>query len=83
VYTAYGDGAGNTVEENSTVFSLIHSVTGRMLFLPTSQQRQSTEVVVVLKWECWLTQVVLYNGRKTVVVGSFVCVFQTPFSDFV
>ena len=48
--------------------------------LPATQPTAS--VVVVLNWECWLTQVVLYNGHKTVVVGSFLYMFQTLFSDF-
>jgi len=55
-----GDSIDNTLEENSA-FSLIW-----MRWLPSVRLHQQNPPV--LNWRCWLTQVDLYNGRKTVVV---------------
>ena len=59
---------GDSVEENSRIFSLV-----RMRWLPSARacgQRNFalTKSSSVLNWRCWLTQVDLYNGCKTVVV---------------
>jgi len=61
----YGDNAGNTVEENSSVFTLI-----RMRWLPPAQGNVDSKTLLKqnhpdLNWGYRLTQVVLYNGHKT------------------
>jgi len=69
VHWWYRDGADDTIEENSSIFSLIqmHSTAcclqghaGSKTFL-----QQNPPVV---NWECSLRQVVLYNCHRTVVV---------------
>ena len=59
--------ADDTVEENSTNFCLI-----RMHWLLSARVDSSKTLhwqnPPVLHWRCWLTQVDLHNGRKTVVV---------------
>jgi len=61
-----GDSVDNTIEENSSVFSLI-----RMRWFPSARACGSKTLhqqnPLVLNWRCWwLTQVDLYNGHKTV-----------------
>jgi len=61
------DSVDNTVEENFSVFSLI-----RVCWLPSARPCDSKTLhqqnPPVLNWRCRLTQVNLYNGRKTVFV---------------
>ena len=61
------DSAGNAIAENSNVFWLI-----RMHSLPSARACSSKTVLQRnppdLNWGCRLMLVVLYNGRKTVLV---------------
>jgi len=61
----YGDSVDSTVEENSSVFSLIHM---RWLQGHADSKTVHQQNPPVLNWRCQLMQVDLYNGRKTVVV---------------
>jgi len=62
--TLYGDGAGNTTEENSSVFSLIRIAS----CCQQGHAGSKTENPLVLNWGCRLMHVLLYNGCKMVVV---------------
>jgi len=65
----YGDGAGNTIEENFSAFS-------RSTYASCYRQGHVDSKTLlqqfppVLNWGCRLTQVVLYNCRKMVVVAA-------------
>ena len=58
----YGDGVDNTLEDNSSVFSLVQ-MQGHAGSKTLHQQNPP-----VLNWGCRLMQVDVYNGFKTVVV---------------
>ena len=64
--------AGNTIEENSSVFSKCTSChqQGHAGSKTVLQQNRP-----LFNWSCWITQDVLYNSCKAVVV--VVCVFFT------
>jgi len=66
----YGDGAGNTSDENSSVFSLIQcaSCCQRGYAGSKTLLRQNPPVLTWGCWNCWLMQVVLYNGCRMVAV---------------
>jgi len=65
----YGDSVDNTVEENSSIFSLI-----RMHWLPSArasgQSNSAPTSPPVLNRRCWLTQADLYSGCRMVVGSS-------------
>jgi len=68
----YGDSACNTAEEISIVFCLI--------WMCYQQGHAGSKTLFqqnppVLNWGCQLTQVVLYNGRKTVVVVAYTSIY--------
>ena len=63
----YRENTGNTVEENSSIFSLIQSTSCHHQGLAASKTLLQQNPLV-LNWGYQLTQVVLYNGHKTVVV---------------
>jgi len=64
--TRYGDGAGNTTEENSSIFFLIQCASCRQQGHVGSKTllQQSPP----LNWGCWLRHIVLYNGSETIIV---------------
>jgi len=66
----------NTVEENSSVFSVIRYAGCRQQGHAGSNTLQP-ENPPVLNWRCWLTQVDPYNGRKT--LGFVIVLFSRPF----
>jgi len=58
----------------------VHSGSIFQLFSSCQQVHASSKTLhkqnpPVLNWRCWLTQVDLYNGRKTVVV-VLLCIYQ-------
>ena len=65
----YGNGAGNTLEENSSIFSQSECASchqqGRAGSKTLLQQNPP-----VINWGSRLMQVILYNDRKTLVVVS-------------
>jgi len=62
----YGDGACNTIEKISSIFSLI-----QIHKLQSARHAGSKTLLqqnpAVFNCGCWLTHIVVYNGRKTVV----------------
>jgi len=67
----YGDSVDNTVEENSSIFSIIRMhwlQSARHAGSKTSHQQNNP----VLNCRCWLMQVDLNNGRKLWLVGCHV-----------
>jgi len=74
-YAWYGDSVDNTVEKNSSVFSLIWMRQQGHVNSETLHQQNAP----VLNWRCWLTQVDLYNGRK---MSGCCCFVQCTCSNF-
>jgi len=63
------NGAGNTTEENSSIFSITECTNW------CRQKHAGSETLLqqnppVLNWRCRLVQVVMYNGRKMVVSNA-------------
>ena len=67
VNVRYGDGVDNTVEENSSIFSLSESAGCRQQGHAGSKTLHQQNPPV-LNGRCRLMQVDLYNGHKTVAV---------------